>query len=45
MQKEELKRLVYEIQVNKSETQTIKLKSAEHGCPTRLFVHCLPYVI
>lgn len=37
MQTEALKRLVYDIQVKKTETQTIELKSAGHGCPTRLF--------
>lgn len=37
MQTEALKKLVYDIQSKKTETQTIELKSAEHGCPTRLF--------
>ena len=37
MQTEALKRLVCDIQVKKTETQTIELKSAGHGCPTRLF--------
>ncbi|MBO5007827.1 MAG: putative DNA binding domain-containing protein [Clostridia bacterium] len=37
MQTEALKNLVYDIQSKKTETQTIELKSAEHGCPTRLF--------
>ncbi len=37
MQSENLKKLVCEIQKRKSETQTLELKSAEHGCPTRLF--------
>lgn len=37
MQVEELKKLVYNIHLQKSETQTIELKSAEHGAPTRLF--------
>lgn len=37
MQTEALKRLVFDIQAQKAETQTIELKSAEHGCPTRLF--------
>ncbi|MBQ1947982.1 MAG: putative DNA binding domain-containing protein [Clostridia bacterium] len=37
MQTEDLKKLVYEIQTKKAETQIVELKSAEHGCPTRLF--------
>lgn len=37
MQAEALKKLVYDIQSQKTETQTIELKSSEHGCPTRLF--------
>lgn len=37
MQIEELKKLVYEIKNIKSETQTIELKTAHKGCPTRLF--------
>ena len=37
MQTEALKNLAYDIQSKKTETQTIELKSAEHGCPTRLF--------
>lgn len=37
MQTEALKKLVYDIQAQKAETQTIELKRAEHGCPTRLF--------
>jgi len=37
MQTEELKKLIFDIQNKKTETQTIELKSAEHGCPTRLF--------
>ena len=37
MQTEALKKLVYDIQSKKTETQTIEIKSAEHGCPTRLF--------
>ena len=37
MQTEALKKLVYVIQSKKTETQTIEIKSAEHGCPTRLF--------
>lgn len=37
MQTEALKKLVYDIQSKKTETQTIELKSAEHGCPTHLF--------
>lgn len=37
MQTEALKKLVYDVQTKKTETQTIELKSAEYGCPTRLF--------
>lgn len=37
MQKEELIKLVSEIVNDKSEAQTIELKCAENGCPTRLF--------
>lgn len=37
MQTEALRKLVYEIQARKTETQTIELKRAEYGCPTRLF--------
>ena len=37
MQTEALRKLVFEIQAQKTETQTIELKRAEHGCPTRLF--------
>jgi Predicted transcriptional regulator containing an HTH domain and an uncharacterized domain shared with the mammalian protein Schlafen len=37
MQTEELKQLVSQIVSQKSETQTIELKAAEKGCPTRLF--------
>lgn len=37
MQAEELKKLVYEIQRQKTETQTIELKTAVQGCPTKLF--------
>lgn len=37
MQTEALKKLVLEIKALKSETQTVELKSAEHGCPTKLF--------
>ncbi|MBP3413091.1 MAG: putative DNA binding domain-containing protein [Oscillospiraceae bacterium] len=37
MQTEALRKLVFEIQARKTETQTIELKRAEHGCPTRLF--------
>lgn len=37
MQIEELKKLVLEIHNRKTESQTIELKSAEKGCPTRLF--------
>lgn len=37
MQAEELKQLVHQVQSQKTEGQTIELKSAEHGCPTRLY--------
>jgi ATP-dependent DNA helicase RecG len=37
MQIEALQKLVYDICSKKTETQTIELKSAEFGCPTRLF--------
>ena len=37
MQAEALKKIVLDIKTLKSETQTIELKSAIHGCPTRLF--------
>ena len=37
MQQEELVRIVHEIQKLKSETQNIELKSANKGCPTKLF--------
>ncbi len=37
MQTEALRKLVHDVQTQKTETQTIELKSAEHGCPTRLF--------
>lgn len=37
MQADDLRKLVYSIQEQKTETQKIELKSAEHGCPTRLF--------
>lgn len=37
MQAEELKRIALDIKRMKTETQTIELKSAEQGCPTRLF--------
>lgn len=37
MQTEALKKLVYDVQTKKTETQTMELKSAEYGCPTRLF--------
>ena len=37
MQIEELKKLVLDIKRLKTESQTTELKSAEHGCPTRLF--------
>lgn len=37
MQTESLKNLVIEIQNNKSEYQSVELKAAEGGCPTKLF--------
>lgn len=37
MQTEALKNLIADIRFHKSETQTIELKSAAKGCPTRLF--------
>lgn len=37
MQKEDLERLIAEIRTHRSETQTIELKAAEKGCPTRLY--------
>ena len=37
MQQEELVRIVHEIQKLKSESQNIELKSANKGCPTKLF--------
>lgn len=37
MQAEDLKNLVFSIQRQKTERQNIELKSAERGCPTRLF--------
>lgn len=37
MQSETLKKLVNDVIVKKAESQTIEIKSAEHGCPTRLF--------
>ena len=37
MQAEALKRLVYDVQRQKTETQTIELKAAVYGCPTKLF--------
>ena len=37
MQPETLKKIVLDIKTLKSETQTIELKSATRGCPTRLF--------
>ena len=37
MQAEELKQLISKIQSQKTESQTIELKSAEHGCPTKLY--------
>ncbi|HPZ00285.1 MAG TPA: putative DNA binding domain-containing protein, partial [Clostridiales bacterium] len=37
MQAENLKALVSDIRKRKAETQTLELKTAEKGCPTRLF--------
>ena len=37
MQAEVLKKLVFDIQKLKTEKQTVELKSAEKGCPTRLY--------
>ena len=37
MQTEDLKKLIFETIERKAETQTIELKSAEKGCPSRLF--------
>lgn len=37
MQNEDLKKIVLDIKTMKTETQTIELKAATHGCPTRLF--------
>lgn len=37
MQTEELKKIVLDIKTLKTETQTIELKAAAQGCPTRLF--------
>lgn len=37
MQTEALKKIVLDIKALKTETQTIELKAAIQGCPTRLF--------
>ena len=37
MQTEDLIRLIADIQHKKTESQNIEIKSAEHGCPTKLF--------
>lgn len=37
MQTEALKKIVLDIKTLKTETQTIELKAAAQGCPTRLF--------
>lgn len=37
MQGETLKKLINDVITKKAESQTIEIKSAEHGCPTRLF--------
>ena len=36
MQAEVLKKLVFDIQKLKTEKQTVELKSAEKGCPTKM---------
>lgn len=37
MQEEALERMIYDIKQQKTEKQTLELKSAEYGCPTRLY--------
>lgn len=37
MQADTLKKLIKDVIANKAETQTIEIKCAEHGCPTKLF--------
>ena len=37
MQAETLKKLINDVITKKAESQTIEIKSAEHGCHTRLF--------
>ena len=37
MQNEELRKIVLNVKTMKTETQTIELKAASQGCPTRLF--------
>lgn len=37
MQAETLKKLINDVITKKAESQTIEIKSAEHGCPTHLF--------
>lgn len=37
MQAETLKKLINDVITKKAESQTIEIKSAEYGCPTRLF--------
>jgi len=37
MQKEDLIKLIEDIQKQRCETQTVEVKAAEHGCPTKLF--------
>ena len=37
MQAETLKKLINDVITKKAESQTIEIKSDEHGCPTRLF--------
>ncbi len=37
MQEETLKRIVDEIRKQKTEKQTVELKLAQYGCPTRLY--------
>ena len=37
MQAETLKKLINDVITKRAESQTVEIKSAEHGCPTRLF--------
>ena len=43
MQAETLKKLINDVITKKAESQTIEIKSAEHGCPTRLFDTLSPF--